>query len=333
MQSLLWSEARRVFTLNFWVAANTMGIDMSKDSFHAAFDEFSVRQFHNTEEGIDSFLAILAEQRMRSDETTLGVEATGVYHLLLCERLRIAGWDIRVINPLLTHRLARSSRRKLKTDHADALLIRKALVAGLGYPHTDTPQIQTLKAILAQREALVRMRAMLKQQRSAYTVRVQVAGVTPHNGFQEILMVLKTQLQTLEREMANHAPATQRLPRTIPGIGAISAAALVAVVGDMRRFANPEKLTAYTGLDCRRHQSGTSIHGKGYITKRGNAYLRYILFNAAFIARQHDAELKAYFEKKVSEGKHYCSAVCAVERKLVHRIYAVWRRGRPYETR
>jgi transposase len=177
------------------------------------------------------------------------------------------------------------------------------------------------------------MRATLKQQQRAYLMRVQVAGTMAHNGFGEILTVLSTQVVGLEREMAHYAPDTQRLLRSIPGIGAISAAALVAAVGNIQRFSTPEKLTAYIGLDCRVHQSGTSIHGKGFITKRGNTYLRYILFNAAFCARQRDPELKAFFEKKISEGKHYFSVMCAVERKLIHRIWAVWRRGTSYEIR
>ena len=88
---------------------------------------------------------------------------------------------------------------------------------------------------------------------------------------------------------------------------------------------------AFIGLDPRVHQSGTSILGKGYMTKRGNTYLRWILFNAAFIARQKNPDLKTYFEKKIKEGKHYFIASCAVERKLVHLIYAVWTRGTPYE--
>jgi transposase len=101
----------------------------------------------------------------------------------------------------------------------------------------------------------------------------------------------------------------------------------------MDRFASPEKLTAYIGVDVRVRESGTSIRGKGRITKRGNAYLRHMLFNAAFIARQYNPELKAYFTKKTGEGKHYLSAMCAVERKLIHLIYAVWKRAPPYESR
>ena len=105
---------------------------------------------------------------------------------------------------------------------------------------------------------------------------------------------------------------------------------LVAYVGDIRRFPSAESLVAYIGLDCRVHQSGTSINGKGFISKRGNRHLRSVLYNAAFIARQTNPALKAYFDKKVAEGKHYTAALVAIERKLVHVIYAVWTRGTPF---
>jgi len=133
--------------------------------------------------------------------------------------------------------------------------------------------------------------------------------------------------------MNDYEPETQALLRSIPGVGQTTAAVLVAFIGNIHRFETPEKLVAYIGLDSRVFQSGTSVHGKGYMSKRGNVYLRHILFNAAFIAKRRNPELAAYFLKKTGEGKHYFSALCAVERKLVHLIYAVWKRGTPFEKR
>jgi transposase len=128
-------------------------------------------------------------------------------------------------------------------------------------------------------------------------------------------------------------PHTQHLLRSIPGIGAVSSACLIAYIGDVHRFSTPEKLVAYIGLDCRVHQSGASINGRGYISKKGNRYLRAMLFNAAFTARRSNPALRDFFKKKVSEGKHYTSALVAVERKLVHIIWAVWTRGTPFVQR
>jgi transposase len=145
--------------------------------------------------------------------------------------------------------------------------------------------------------------------------------------------MISKEILVLDQKMASYVKPTQALLRTIVGIGKTSAAALVAYVGDISRFPNPKKLAAYIGLDCHVHESGTSVLGKGFVTKRGNKHLRSLLFNAAFIARRHDPELKVYFEKKRGEGKHYFSAMCAVERKLIHRIHAVWKRGTPFELR
>ena len=54
-------------------------------------------------------------------------------------------------------------------------------------------------------------------------------------------------------------------------LGVLPRRLLVAFIGDVNRFATPEKLVAYIGLDCRVYQSGTSVQGKGYISKRGKA--------------------------------------------------------------
>jgi transposase len=308
---------------------HAIGIDMSKDSFHVAFNESNVRVFRNTDEGIKDFLTVLQKEGATPTDTTVGTEATGVYHLLLCERLRTAGWRTIVINPILTHRRITRSIRRVKTDRTDALVVRSSVLSGEGYPYTDTPELQLLKTILSERELLVSMRATLKRQGHVRAFKAKAISTIPET-FGGTLTALTKDIKAIERQMVRHAPETQALLRTIPGIGVYTAALMVAHIGEIHRFSSPEKLVAYIGLDCRVHESGSSIHGKGYITKRGNTLLRHALFNAAFIARRHNPELKVYFEKKVREGKHYFSALCAVERKLIHLIWAVWTRGTPF---
>ena len=312
---------------------HAIGIDMSKDTFHAAFDDSEVLIFDNTNSGIWKFVRKLTSIDCQKSDITIGVEATGVYHLLLCEQLRQRSWTIKVINPLITHRMFQSSLRKVKTDKHDALGIRKAVIAGAGYDYTDTPEVLALKTLFQEREALCAMRSALKQRIKAHNVKKEAAQIAMHDSYSNILKAISAEMAAIEDKMSEYLPETQGLLRSIPGIGRISAAALVAYIGDIKRFSSPEKLTAYIGLDARVHQSGTSINGKGYMTKRGNPSLRSLLFNAAFIARQRNPGLKRYFEKKTSEGKHYFSALCAVERKLVHIVFAVWTRGTPFEKR
>lgn len=312
---------------------HTVGVDMSKDSFHAAFGADQVEIFENTDRGIKKFIRRMVVSGFSIADTTVGVEATGAYHLLFAETLRKGGWNLVVINPLLTNRLNKTTLRKVKTDRVDAVSIRSAVLLGYGYRYTDTPDILRLKTLVQQRLGLKKMEIECKQRRHAQAFKERAIDVPIPDCFQGVEANLRKEIKAVERQMAAVAEETQTLLRTIPGIGAVSAAGLVAYIGDIRRFGSPEKLTAYIGLDCRVHESGTSVHGKGYLTKRGNKHLRSTLFNAAFIAQRHNPELKAFFEKKLKEGKHHFSALCAVERKLVHLIYAVWKRGTPFERR
>jgi transposase len=69
------------------------------------------------------------------------------------------------------------------------------------------------------------------------------------------------------------------------------------------------------------------------LTKRGSPYLRQALYQAAFVGRVHDKELKAYYEKKRAEGKKYKEAVVATSRKMLYRVNAVLKRQTPYQKR
>lgn len=310
-----------------------IGIDMSKDTFHAAFNDEKVLKFANTEAGIETFMAAIEDCGFSVRETKIGVEATGAYHLLFAVTLSDHAWDIFIINPLESHRMITQGIRTVKTDRLDAIKIRDMVSIGKGYLFTDTRETLALKALVVERQALVEMRKMTKQRMSVHALKERAIATSLYDGMSGVKESLDYAIKGLERHMGAYEEETQGLLRSIPGIGVTTAATLVAFIGDIHRFGTPEKLVAYIGLDSRVFQSGTSIHGKGYISKRGNTHLRHTLFNAAFIARQYNPELKSYFLKKTGEGKHYFSAMCAVERKLVHIVWAVWTRGTPFEKR
>ena len=312
---------------------NAIGIDMSKDTFQACFDEGKGKKFDNTEDGIKGFVSEILKLKFRKNDTRIGVESTGVYHLLLAIRLTDLGWSVYVINPLESHKMIMQGLRTVKTDRLDAEKIRLMTLSKHGYLFCDTKETLILKGLISERLALVEMRQQTKQRLGVNKLKTLALQSSLPSSHQDPLKTLTKNIKELERLMGKYEQSKQELLRSIPGIGQTAAAALVAFVGDVDRFETPEKLVAYIGLDCRVYQSGTSIHGKGYISKRGNTYLRHILFNSAFIARQYDKDLFSYCHKKLSEGKHYFSVMCAIERKLVHIIYAVWKRGTPYESR
>ncbi|MCK5016719.1 MAG: IS110 family transposase [Candidatus Peribacteraceae bacterium] len=308
-----------------------IGIDVSKDTFHVAWNEVAkVSVFANNKEGIKSFENSLHHRQFKKDSTKIGLESTGIYHLLICVLLTKHEWNVNVINPYITSKAIKASLRHVKTDAKDARTIRKVLIEGHGYPFTDTSEILELKAIFREYNALKKLIVRCKHHIHIQKIYQSTTKENTESSFPQIYAYLDDNLKQMKKRLESTQSNTQILLQSIPGIGPICSAALIAYIGNINRFDSPQKLVAYIGLDCRVHQSGTSINGKGFLTKRGNPILRSFLFNAAYVARQYNPDLKRYFEKKTGEGKHYYVAVCAVERKLVHIIYAVWKRGTPF---
>src|SRR6266852_3184601 len=219
-----------------------IGIDMSKDTFHAAFDDRKVLKFANTEAGIEKFMTTLEDGDFPITDTMIGVEATGVYHLLFAVTLREHSWDVVVINPLESHRMITQGLRTVKTDRLDALKIRTMTGMGKGYLFADTKDVLALKALVVERQALVEMRKMTKQRRDVHRLKEAATGFTFYDSFTAVMEALSTEIKHIERNMRGYETETQELLRSIPGVGSTTAAVLVAFIGDINRFATPEKL-------------------------------------------------------------------------------------------
>jgi transposase len=149
------------------------------------------------------------------------------------------------------------------------------------------------------------------------------------------LDALGAQVERLEARITElHA---QRHPDdvlvTIPGIGAVIAGVVRAIVGDLSRFTNLASLRAFTGLVPRENSSGQSRR-RGRISKAGPSVLRWALYMAADTARQWDPQLADLYRRlMVERGQTHTQALCAVASHLVGRIWAVVRDNRPYELR
>ena len=117
---------------------------------------------------------------------------------------------------------------------------------------------------------------------------------------------------------------------SIPGIGDVTGGAIMGEIGDITRFATPQKLQAFAGLDPRVTQSGQFSGTDNKISKRGSPHLRRALYIAANIARIHDPIFKVHYERLVARGKHPKQALTAVATKLLRVVHAVMTKGVPY---
>lgn len=140
---------------------------------------------------------------------------------------------------------------------------------------------------------------------------------------------VEVQLKTLAAEMR----VVEQL-QTIPGIGLLSATALVAFVGDIRRFPSGRHLASYLGLTPRERSSG-QVRRLGSVSKRGNVYLRMLLIHGARSAL-YSARLKEPPDRLRRQGlaiearRGHNKAAVALANKLARIVWAMWTRGESF---
>jgi len=248
---------------------------------------------------------------------------------MLAERCVKRNIPFRLLNPILTKQFTRATIRKKKTDLTDAHIIAKLTLQGEGTPLT-LHAFDPAKSITRTASKINRLYKTL----SAVSSRME--RVFPDQ--QVIIAELKKPLaplmetaEKLRREAQGRVDQNMyALLCSIIGIGRTLAPVMITEIGDIARFSSGKSLVAYAGLDPKVKQSGMSLKHNTKITKRGSPYLRHAAYIAATIAKRHDPELKIYFEKKIKEGKRYKEATVATARKILYRVYAVWKRGTPY---
>mgnify|MGYP000814190816 FL=1 len=142
---------------------------------------------------------------------------------------------------------------------------------------------------------------------------------------------LDKQIEALDCQILEYYEKFDCYLHTIPGIGIIGAATILAEIGDISRFKNSSALVAFAGIDPTVRQSGEFNSTHNHMSKRGSPYLRHAIFLAATTCSFHNSPLNAYYKKKRDQGKHHLTATGAVARKLTTVIYAVLRDSKPYE--
>lgn len=150
---------------------------------------------------------------------------------------------------------------------------------------------------------------------------------------------LETRGKAVEKQLkalAVQTPVVERLC-SIPGIGLLSATALVGFVGDVARFPSGRHFAAYLGLTPREHSSG-SRRRLGRISKQGDVYLRTLLIHGArsVLIRARSSADPDHFRKWGLELQKRCGhnkAAIAVANKLARMAWAVWKSGKPFESR
>lgn len=128
---------------------------------------------------------------------------------------------------------------------------------------------------------------------------------------------LDKQIEALDCQILEYYEKFDCYLHTIPGIGMIAAAAILAEIGDINRFKSSSALVAFAGIDPTVRQSGEFSSTHNHMSKRGSPYLRHAIFLAATTCSFHNSPLNAYYKKKREQGKHHLTATGAVVKKCL----------------
>jgi transposase len=335
------------------VAMYSIGVD-----FHKAYSHITVLDAHgvtlkagkvpNLAEAVRAFVAPYR------DEGEAVVEATRnwtvIYDLLETELKAV-----HLAHPLKVRAIAEA---RVKTDRIDSKILAHLLRCDLLPTAYVRPREQRLsQQVLRHRMFLVRVRTMVKNRIHVLIDRQAEVRETARQ-FSDLfgtagmawlrsLALPPGQRQLLDSELALFDALRERVAesdahvrrlaagdprvrwvRTIPGLGRFFAVLVVHEIGEIRRFATPEKLCGYAGLVPSVHASGGKVfHGR--LTKQGNKWLRWALIEAVRPAVVSDPEIRAYYER-LRHRKGPNPAKVATARRLLTIVHRVLSQERPY---
>ena len=137
------------------------------------------------------------------------------------------------------------------------------------------------------------------------------------------------------RQLIDQDPELKKLfdlAVSVKGIGLQIAANMLVATHGFTRFTTWRKFSCYCGLAPFEYRSGSSIRGKTRVSPLGNKRLKAMIGNGIASAIQNDPEIKAYYQRKLKEGKHKMVVMNAIKNKLISRVFAVIKRETPFVT-
>jgi len=244
---------------------------------------------------------------------------------------------VSVVNPARIKGFAQSELARNKTDRADAALLARFCAAM--HPATWTPPSVAYRHLRALVERMQALKDMHQQETNRLEAH-QASGETniiPH--VKSHLAWLNTQITALQKAIDDHIDGHPELKQdadliaSIPGLGDITVAKVLAYAGDVRRFANGKALAAFIGVTPRQWESGSLVRGRTMISRTGHAALRKALYMPGLVALRHNPVLQVFGARMKVNGLAPKAVVGAAMRKLVHLIYGVVKSGRPFDAK
>ncbi len=305
-------------------AACFVGIDVAKDTSVVAVMP------HNDLETVahdPAALETLAKRLRKLRPQVVVLEATGGYEAVVVSTLEAAGLPVAVVNPRQVRDFARATGQLAKTDRVDARIL-AAFAEAIKVVPRPLPDQETkaLQAVVARRRQLVEMLA-------AEQHRLAQAAPAVRPSLHTVIEVLKQQLREMDDDLGKRLKqrpswgVIQELLTTVPGVGATTATALLALLPELGQL-DRKAIAKLVGVAPLSRDSGTWRGTR--IIWGGRASVRATLFMPTLVAVRHNPTIKSFYVRLLAAGKAKKLALIACMHKLLLVLNAMLRTRQPW---
>lgn len=324
-----------------------IGIDVSKswidlslmEVVDRARQETYTEKFDNTPEGFKGVDKWLKAKGVPLNQSTLVViENTGVYHRRIWEYCSSKGLSLHIGN-------AAGIKWSLGITRGKSDVTDSRRLCNYCYRHADElkatppldPVILQLKDLMTARTRLIGQRTSTKvylnELKASNSNAVQNAMEKAHkavlDGIAKSLKLIEQEIKRIVKENAA-INNNYNLLKTVPGIGHVTATYIICCTANFASRISGKQLASYAGVVPFENQSGSSIRGRSKVHKMSNKELKKLLHMGARSVANHHPEFKAYYERKLKEGKDDLTIINAIKNKIALRGMAVINNQRKY---
>jgi len=311
-----------------------VGIDISKRKFDVCIllpsSKALTRIFDNDAKGFADLLEWFDQKKV--SPCLIAMEATGWYGEDLARALYNRGIAVFVINPAQIKYFGKSKLSRAKTDKKDAHLI-----AEFASTH---PELKPWIPLTDSQEKLKNLYRHLDRLKADHAQLLNRLESIRDEDVKKLstaqLDFVNNQIQDLQKQIRLHIKSDPNLKEkealllTIPGVGEALCWAILTEVPDVKDFRDAKQLAAFAGLNPSICESGTSVRGRGGISKTGSSFLRKMLYLPSMNAMRFNPIIKLFADTLRARGKKGKVIVIACMRKLLHIIYGVLTKQQPF---
>ena len=323
-----------------------IGVDVSKKTLDVALFRSKVDwndghiKIDNNSTGYKELKKWLHLKHAEKKQLRVCMEATGLYTHDFRTWLEKESITYYVVDSKLMHHFAPPQSikgiRQTKNDKADAFRI--AIYCSLFHDTMMPSKLPSaayfkLKRLLAERKQYSKQSVLYKQQLHDISIYDTVSSRIRK---EEELKNLKIHIKQTDAEILTVLDTDDAIKQnynlliSIVGVGLVVAVTTIVLTENFTTFTNPRKYASYIAIAPFPHESGTSVRGATKVSKQGFRQAKADLSISVLSAISHDPDIKDYWLRKKTEGKHTGTILNAIKFKLVLRMFAVVKRGTPY---